>query len=250
MIDEDFKQKKVLNGLDLDRPIYKYTPLKFVLEMFKTRKLYMSKVKNWEDTYENFYLKQKFRIGGRLLNAEHLAEQLYGQSWTLLSESDAMWRIYSDIKKINDIAIKVKTTSRKLFDVIYTDDSCMATTSIGLVQYYYKNEIVQWLKNLVLTGPQDFGKYVVSSMYMKRKPFAHEAEVRPIVFLDNNAGDGLLFKIDPDDLFEEFVIDPRLDKTIATKVMSKLLKAVGDPKKVKQSLLYTFVPNVITLDKS
>lgn len=81
---------------------------------------------------------------------------------------------------------------------------------------------------------------------MKRKPFAHEAEVRPIVFLDNNAGDGLLFKIDPDDLFEEFVIDPRLDKTIATKVMSKLLKAVGDPKKVKQSLLYTFVPNVIT----
>ena len=56
MIDEFFKQQKVLNGLDLDKPIYKYIPLKYVLQMLKTKQLYMSKVKDWEDTYENFYL--------------------------------------------------------------------------------------------------------------------------------------------------------------------------------------------------
>ena len=33
MVDEYFKQKKVLNGLDLDKFIYKYIPLKYVLEM-------------------------------------------------------------------------------------------------------------------------------------------------------------------------------------------------------------------------
>lgn len=233
MIDEFFKQQKVLNGLDLDKPIYKYIPLKYVLQMLKTKQLYMSKVKDWEDTYENFYLKQDFRVKGMMLRADHLANQVYGQSWTLQNESDAMWRIYSNIKKINDVAIKVKTTSRKLFDAIYTDDACMATTSIGLVQYLYKNELNKWLKSLNLTGAQDFGKHVVPSMYMKRKPFAHEMEVRPIVFLDHDAGPGLFYDIDPNILFDEYVIDPRLDNATATKVMTKLLKAAGDPKKVK-----------------
>ena len=31
-----------------------------------------------------------------------------------------MWRIYSNSKKINDVAIRVKTTAKKLFDSIYT----------------------------------------------------------------------------------------------------------------------------------
>lgn len=71
----------------------------YVLEMFKTNELYMGKVKTWEDTYENFYLKQDFRVGGRIMRADHLADCFYGQSWTLLSESDAMWRVYSNVKK-------------------------------------------------------------------------------------------------------------------------------------------------------
>lgn len=157
MIDEYFKQKKVLNDLDLDKPIYKYIPLKHVLTMLKSKKLYMGKVQKWEDTYENFFLKQDFRVEGKMLRADHLANQLYGQSWTQLAESDAMWRIYSNVKKVNEVAVKVKTTSRKLFDAIYTDDACMATTSIGLVLYYYKNELTKWLTSLNLTGAQDFG---------------------------------------------------------------------------------------------
>ncbi len=245
MVNEYFKQQKVLNGLDLDKPIYKYISLKYVLDMFKTKKLFMGKVKSWEDTYENFFLKQDFRVDGTMLRADHLADQIYGQSWTLLNESDAMWRIYSNIKKTNEVAIKVKTTSRKLFDAIYTNDTCKATTSIGLVKYCYKNEMTKWLKGLNLESASDFGEHVVTSMYMKRKPFAHELEVRPIVFLDHDAGKGLLYDINPSILFDEFVIDPRLEKENATKVMTKLLKAVRDPRKVKQSLLYTFTPNVI-----
>lgn len=95
---------------------------------------------------------------------------------------------------MNEVAVKVKTTSMKLFDVIYTDDKCMASTYIGMVQYYYKNELSKWLKGLNLIGPQDFGDHVVPSMFMKRKPFAHEMEVRPIVIFDQDKGDGLRYK--------------------------------------------------------
>lgn len=97
MINVNFKERNVLHGLDLDKPIYKYIPLKYVLQMLKSRQMYFSKVKSWEDTYENFFLKQDFRIDGKMLSADNLAEHVYGQSWTLLAESDAMWRIYSNI---------------------------------------------------------------------------------------------------------------------------------------------------------
>lgn len=249
MINIYFKNRNVLNGLDLDKPIYKYIPLKYVLQMLKSRQMYFSKVKRWEDTYENFFLKQDFRIDGKMLSADNLAEQVYGQSWTLLAESDAMWRIYSNINKQNDVAIKVKTTARKLYDAIYTKDECMATTYIGIVQYLYKNQLNTWMRNLNLTGLQDFGNYVVESMFMKRKPFVHEMEVRPIVFLDHDEGDGIVYAFNPDDMFEQYVIDPRLDKESAKKIMIKLLKAGCDPKKVKQSTLYSFTPNVIEIIK-
>ena len=247
MICDLYKNQKVLNGLDLDKPIYKYIPLKYVLEMYKTKKLYMSKVKFWEDTYENFFLKQNFRVDGHVLNAKNLIEQVYGQSWTLINESDAMWRIYSNNQKLNEVAIKVKTTPSRLFDAIYVDYACMATTNIGQVQYMYKNELVTWLKNIQIQSATDFGRYIVPSMFMKRKPFSHESEVRVIVFLDNDMGNGIFYDIDPDIIFDEFVIDPRLEADATKKIIKKLLKVVADPKKIKQSTLYTFPPHIIKI---
>ena len=247
MVNEFFKLKRVMNDLDLDKPIYKYIPLKFILEIYKTKKLYMSKVKSWEDTYENFFLKQEFRVNGHVLSARNLMEQVYGQSWTLLSESDAMWRIYSNKRNFNEVAVKVKTSARRLFDVIYTDDACMATTNIGQVQYMYKSELRNWLNDIKIQSAADFGNNIVPSMFMKRKPFSHEFEVRAIVFLDHDGGDGLLYDINPDSLFDEFVIDPRLEPETTKKIMEKLINVVADPKKVKQSALYTFTPNIIKI---
>lgn len=141
-INDYFKMQRVINGLDLSRPVYKYIPLKYVITMLKTQKLYVGKVKKWEDTYENFLLKQDFVYDNRHLSADNLMDQIYGQCWTLLSESDAMWRIYSNPSKMNDIAIRIKTTAQRLFDAVYTSDDCMATTSIGSVEYVYKKEIL------------------------------------------------------------------------------------------------------------
>lgn len=52
-------------------------------------------------------------VSGAPVSFSGLADDWYGQCWSLLEESDAMWRIYSP--KASDEAIKVKTTIRKLF---------------------------------------------------------------------------------------------------------------------------------------
>ena len=246
-INDYFKMQRVINGLDLSRPVYKYIPLKYVITMLKTQKLYVGKVKKWEDTYENFLLKQDFVYDNRHLSADNLMDQIYGQCWTLLSESDVMWRIYSNPSKMNDIAIRIKTTAQRLFDAVYTSDDCMATTSIGSVEYVYKKEILQWIKGLHMHTAQDIGNNIVPSLYKKRKPFSHESEVRIIIMHDQDMGEGLSYDITPATMFDDFVIDPRLDTSTVNKIAKKLINLGINVNKIKQSQLYTFTPSLIKL---
>ncbi len=43
-INEYFKMRCVLNDLDLKKSIYKYIPFRYVLNMLKTQKLYISEI--------------------------------------------------------------------------------------------------------------------------------------------------------------------------------------------------------------
>lgn len=58
-----------------------------------------------------------------------------------------MWRIYSDIHHgfesdpLGNIVIRIKTTARKLFNAVYIDDKCMASTYIGAVTYLSQIEL-------------------------------------------------------------------------------------------------------------
>lgn len=246
-IDENFKMRNVLYGLDLDKPIYKYFKLKHLLTMLNKNELYVGKVKEWDDVYENFLLKQDFIYGNSHLSADNLIDQVYGQCWTSLSESDAMWRIYSKNETRNEVAIKLKTTARKLFDSIYTDDSCMATTYIGNVEYLYKSQILPWIKARNIHGAQDLGNSIVPSLFIKRKPFLHEKEVRIIIMQPYDMGSGLKFPITPETMFDEFVIDPRLDTKTVNKIAKRLINLGVNVNKIKQSQLYTFTPSTIRL---
>ena len=128
MIDENLKADNVIN-LDLDTPIYKYIPFKYLKLMIQKSNLYFGRVCSWEDVYENWFLKEQMVLpSGEKGSATDLIQGVFGQSWTLQEESDAMWRIYSKVDKkqpddyLDDTAVRIKTTGRKLFDVIYTDD--------------------------------------------------------------------------------------------------------------------------------
>lgn len=123
----------------------------------------------------------------------------------------------------------------------------MATTSIGSVEYYYKNEILKWVKGLNMHTAQDIGENIVPSLYKKRKPFSHEKEVRIIVMHNQDKGDCLYYDITPSTMFDDFVIDPRLDTNSVNKIAKRLINLGVNVNKIKQSLLYTFTPTIIKL---
>lgn len=247
MCDINFKRQNVLNGLNLDTPIYKFIPYKYLSVLIQGG-LYINKVSSWEDVYENFLFKESFRLEDNTsIDAKDLTSGIFGQSWTSEDETDAMWRIYSDVKSkdIGNCAVRVKTTARKLFDVIYTNDKCMATTYIGKVDYKLPDELDDWVRNLYLTAGT-LNRSFVDSLFIKRMAFRHEKEVRIIINLDSEAEeckrDHITFPINIKNFIDEFLIDPRLVFSEACSIKADLLKNGVNSAKIRISDLYAFRP--------
>lgn len=237
--------------IDENTPIYKIMKLDYVLAMINNKKLRVDQIIAWDDPYENVFLKQKYQTliqpGMADVSVDDVRDAIYGQSWSLKGESDAMWRIYSHEHK----SVRIKTTIGKLFDVIYTNDDCMVNSYIGIIDYTTKKDIVDVIKQYSKTGItiQDFAAQAINMSFVKRNNFSHEQEVRILKTLSTEefnarkrAGEDvsyLEFDIIFNDLIDEICLDPVLSLS-EVRNQKKQLRAVGvDDKKIKKSVLYT-----------
>ena len=253
---DSFFRGKHLRGICKDDYVYKYIPFKYLKAMLQSRTLRINKVLTWEDPYENFFLKSDFNTFSPFykqyiyVDTQNLIDRIYGQSWTSLEESDAMWRIYSNVKDLDFIAIRLKIKVNDLFNIVYTHANCMATTNIGKVDYKTDEEIKQWFndidKNNIIS---DFNKHVEDCLLIKRKPFSHEEEVRIIICngTSGTAKDFLEFDIKDLSIFEEFVIDPRLEQDCVELITHRIEKLGINRSKIRKSKLYDFQPTKLTI---
>lgn len=256
MIDEKLKAANVIS-LDLDAPIYKYIPFKYLKLMIQNSNLYFGKVSSWEDVYENWFLKEQMVLSsGEKVSAKELIPGVFGQSWTLQEESDAMWRIYSKLDRtlhdyLDDTAVRIKTTARKLYNVIYANDEDFYTSYIGAVKYLSQNDFLKMQDSLSPLNPLDLSEVFVKSYFFKRAPFEHEKEVRPILIYspkhENFGKDGVSFYIDFDNLIDEMVTDPRLTPDEYRTVRGQLIGLGAKSDKVRNSELYNIPPHTIHL---
>lgn len=244
-----------LTEADLDKPLYRIFSFQRLEEIFQEKKLTLVKPRLWEDPFENFILNstgylpdgREFQIGFR--------DNFYGQCWSLTKESDAMWRIYSPEKN----GVKVKTTIRKLFAPLFKAGGehkkingtvYNLSSFVGKVKYADTKTLVAMLKDRERMSDKIFdqsGWGQASSFFFKRVAFRHEKEVRLIY---NSQGDNQFdifkFDINPNQLFEEIVFDPRMDSTVYQEMKSRL-KSWGYDKKVIQSGLYKLKTFTISL---
>lgn len=256
MINENLKAANVIS-LDLDAPIYKYIPFKYLKLMIQNSNLYFGKVSSWEDVYENWFLKEQMVLSsGEKVSAKELIPGVFGQSWTLQEESDAMWRIYSKLDRtlheyLDDTAVRIKTTARKLYNVIYANDEDLNTSYIGAVKYLSQNDFLKMQDSLSPLNPLDLSEVFVKSYFFKRAPFEHEKEVRPILIYspkhENFGKDGVSFDIVFDNLIDEMVTDPRLTPDEYRTVRGQLIGLGAKSDKVRNSELYNIPPHVIHL---
>lgn len=202
----------------------------------------------WDDPFENFFLERTEVMDpatGSKIPLKNLAADWYGQCWSTNEETDAMWRIYSP-DPLTKPGVKVRTTIRKIFSNIKSSGSQAPYLQffIGKVRYLSENDITKLMSHLtfmdIAIGGQ--GDHFAELLCLKRTAFQHESEIRLLfqdIDLPSKRGIGGVYKysLDPNTLFDEAVLDPRLSDLDANKLQSDLVSA-GCSLSIRRSDLY------------
>lgn len=222
-----------VGGLTDNTRLYRYLGLSQFLSFTENKLTYITKIKQWEDTWEapSSKLPTEQDNGKLEYPIYTLSDDMFGQCWSLNGESDALWRIYSQQKE----GILIQTTVKKfelikdvkyglLAPVIYFDDLREALINL------YKNESYP---------------HLFADAFLKRRAFEHEREIRLITLNDERCL-GVRFKnhthiyinLDPVEFIESIIIDPRAeDRYVDT--MQKYCKRAGYRIETIKSPLYS-----------
>jgi len=157
----------------------------------------------------------------------------FGQCWTRHAASDAMWRIYSP----ESDGVRIRSTPQKLMESL---DSAYGASPrfIGRVQYMPTKRLTQFAKALSLKNSVG----AAQTLLVKRPAFRHEREVRLLVRRADEKSDRLRCPIDPHDLLDQIMVDPRLEATKARSLQEQIRRRTDFQGSVLRSLLYAPSP--------
>ncbi|MES4993067.1 DUF2971 domain-containing protein [Agrobacterium radiobacter] len=233
--------KNYINVINIDQPIYRTYSAKRFVALLKTGSDALVNPAMWEDPFENFFLKSNVQVSAtEVASLENLASDWYGQCWTINEDTDALWRIYSH----DQTGVKVRSTIRKLFDNLVGGGGQFERLQyyVGTVAYHDLSEIEALMRKITFSDISFGGSNdkFAQLLCVKRKAFSHEAEVR-LLFNDvapKKGSDGVyLYPLDANAIFDEVVLDPRLDASGFADLKSDILTA-GCSLTITQSDLY------------
>lgn len=224
-----------LDGDQLKTSIYRVFPYDYFLESLINKRLTLVKPSLWDDPFEEFLAKQNF-LGpkGEKLTMNNFGGSFFSQCWSFNKESDFMWRVYSP----NNRGVKVKSDIKTLIDALVPSVNNGDLFKLGKVDYWNDNKIKKNFED------QDFlGKLLINGYYhsllIKKDSFLHEREIRIIFHSNsqNNTSNICKIKIDPNFIFQEVELHPRLPKDM-TKEVENTLRELGYKNDIKHSTLY------------
>ena len=114
---EAMNKKNIINLRDeeVNKHVYRVMSLRRFYELFSNQENVLVRPSKWEDPFENFILNAQVRLSDGTIAKFGFRNDFYGQCWTKLTSSDALWRIYSPEKT----GIRVRTTVENLFASLY-----------------------------------------------------------------------------------------------------------------------------------
>ena len=229
---------------EIHSPLYRIFSLQRFLESLERKALTLVNPSLWEDPFENFihqYFKKVYSDPSRVMR--WYGGNLVGQCWTLHRETDAMWRIYSPDKN----GVKVRVNSNALLEGLWSSHGNLSASTccyLGKVSYQTKKELSKIINNPNLEHNlmQDDTAYKRALFLLqKRNEFSHEKEARLIYEFTSNQQlrDNQYYdvSIDPNALYEQIVLDPRMSDT-EFKMYKSGIKALGYKGRITQSSLY------------
>lgn len=212
------------SDLPPNTPLYRFVTIESFIACVETKQLHLTNANLWEDTWE--MITQKAPLvdaqGKRSSSGYSIHEDIYGQCWSRVKESDAMWRIYSPSKT----GVQIATSVEKFYSIDSID------CRLGNVIYFDTIPDLLEKTRSRKSMPYDFALY-------KREAFSHEREVR---FLTNGQGlpvrpTHIVLPFDPSTFIEGVTLDPRAGDWIVDTV-SLYCERVGLKVKPVKSKLY------------
>jgi hypothetical protein len=226
-----------IEGCELDTAIYRVTQADRLIDMLRSKKITLVRPQLWDDPFDNLLLHTEFVLEGMGQVSMGFMRSFYGQCWTLEKESDAMWRIYSHCKN----GVKIKGTIRKLLEAIYDSHDLSADRKyfIGKVRYLEMRQIDDIVNKLNMNYVTDRTfQFQTRMLLIKREAFKHEKEIRVIYRSDEEALEDIkTFQINPGQLVDQVVFDPRMTKDRYNCYRDKL-RCLAYEGAIERSMLY------------
>jgi len=224
-------------NLDLSEELYRIFKWDHFIDDLLNKKLTLVRTFKWDDKFENFMLNFPALYNDKVGDLSNLRDSFYVSCWSLKSECDGLWRSYKPNKR--NCSVKVKVNAKKLFASIYNIKNINHDSNyfIGKVRYISDNEILNILKRTYKLRDLDDGLIFAQQLFIKRKPFKYEQEVRIIVRDENYNDDIMKIQIDPNLLFEEIILDPWIKLSTFKKKMREI-KDAGYFGSITRSSLY------------
>lgn len=204
----EFKSLHICDNIDTNKNLFRYMSLSQFLSMIENNKLFLKKVKLWEDTWEcpmdqlPIFLDRECLCKGEAL----FSDSTVGQCWTYEKDSDAMWRIYSPDRQ----GVMIETTVESFREI----EGLKHAVLIKVVYFNNKNGAKKINEFLNSNSYYGFGKIA-----LKREAFKHENEVRLLTCLQgyediDNCYDipVVAFKFNPATFIKSITFDPRADE--------------------------------------
>lgn len=221
-----------------DAHVYRIIEPKRLYELFKRNEGVLVHPSCWDDPYENFILRSKVRDKTGQVKTYTYHEQLYGQCWTLNTNSDAMWRIYSPKLR----GIRIRTTVRDLLESLYRggvnrpDMFCV----VGKVRYLGEKALRRFANGIYRNGSLEKDN-LFRTLLVKRPAFRHEKEVRLLYFDERREAEGRLlrYKLDAHNLIDQIMIDPRVSYDEFRRLKGTIQSRTKFQGRILRSLLYS-----------
>lgn len=198
----------ISNNIKEDDCLFRYISLAQIISMIENRKLFLRKVKLWDDPWEapDDQLPLIRDDGKQIYSESLITSSTVGQCWTYEKDSDAMWRIYSGDRQ----GIMIETTVKN-----FTSVDNLRQASLSKVIYYNNSNYINRRKEVASNRSYSFA----GDMALKREAFKHENEVRLLVCLQAypNEIDNIWdipvvgFGIEPEHFIKSITFDPRAD---------------------------------------
>ena len=218
-----FKVGYVFCVMKEEKYVYRFIDFLGFVNLVQNKNLAFVKPELWEDPFENYVFKKLESRSGqeeivkvleelglkdipsKMLSLCFNKNSVFGQSWSMLSESDALWRIYSSIN--NSVRISVSIENIEKLSETYDNFYCSAVN--------YKKSIDLKEEVLNLFKGKDFSIFCVKGMLTKRNSFSHEKEFRLLYVEDESHYSDSFFREEVEKFSDEnYVIDDEFYNTL------------------------------------